>query len=117
MKEKDPKGETDPCSVLVRKIKQQQLDRVADRVGGIQQQCREQFKSPGMLPNILYDIREQKHGQDYKNIRDCREMAADVRLRRKCTLSPLRRERSGKALPRMKCAKLDWKSHCTTTNY
>lgn len=49
-KEKGPKGEIDPCSVFVRKIKQQQLDRVADSVGGNHQQCREQFKSPGMLP-------------------------------------------------------------------
>lgn len=85
-KEKGPKGEIDPCSVFVRKIKQQQLDRVADSVGGIQQQCHKQFESPGMLPSIVYEIREQKHGQDFKNIRACRQITGDVRLRRKCTL-------------------------------
>lgn len=83
-KERGPKGEIDPCSVFVRKIKRQLLDRVADSVGEIQQQCCEQFKS--VLPSILYEIREQKHGQDFKNIGDCRQMTADVRLRRKCTL-------------------------------
>lgn len=85
-KERGPKGEIDPCSVFVRKIKRQQLDRVADSVGEIQQQCHEQLKSPGLLPSILYEIREQKHGQDFKNIGDCRQRRADVRLRRKCTL-------------------------------
>lgn len=44
-----------------------------------------------MLPNILYEIREQKHGQDFKDIRDCRHMTVDVRLRRKYTLQPLMR--------------------------
>lgn len=77
-KEKSPKGEIDPCSVFVRKIKQQQLDRVADSVGGIQQQHHERFKSPGMLLSILYEIREQKHGQDFENIRARRQMTGEA---------------------------------------